>query len=407
MEEIGGRPQLLERVTPQDWGSLGTDERAAERHLQEILAQCPELLALTDFGSAYAPAVCVGREVSTPAGPVDAVFVSDQGRVVLVETKLHKNPEARREVVAQLLDYVSHVAAWSYRDLDAAARAFAAERFPAHAWRGLHAFVAWRLADAANGYEPPMDEDQFLAEVDRALAAGELLGLVVGDHINPRAVRLADFARSHPGLGFDLGLVELGAFRRPGTRGPVVFVPRIVQRTEVVARTVVEVRDRTHTGVVATVAVEGPADGTTQKRRRAASEAQYFTYLRESAPASEPLVRELVALFEALATASGGRFELQYQSATANFYWRESDEQTRRIFVLSRKGEVGVWLQYLRDAGRDDLAAVVEEHARAVLPLAPGRQMAKVAVTPANLAAVRAAVTAAVTALGQRLATSA
>src|SRR6516225_9199801 len=37
----------------------------------------------------------------------------------LVECKLWKNPEARRQVVAQTLDYVSALSRWSYADLQA------------------------------------------------------------------------------------------------------------------------------------------------------------------------------------------------------------------------------------------------------------------------------------------------
>lgn len=59
----------------------------------------------------------VCRELSTPAGYVDAVYVNPLGRLVLAEFKLWRNPQARREVIGQILDYAKEFASWSYEDL--------------------------------------------------------------------------------------------------------------------------------------------------------------------------------------------------------------------------------------------------------------------------------------------------
>ena len=39
------------------------------------------------------------------AGPMDVMLLSSHGRVAIIETKLSYNPQKRREVVAQILDY--------------------------------------------------------------------------------------------------------------------------------------------------------------------------------------------------------------------------------------------------------------------------------------------------------------
>ena len=43
--------------------------------------------------------------------------MNGEGYLTLVETKLWRNPEARRTVVAQIIDYASHLSTWTYDDL--------------------------------------------------------------------------------------------------------------------------------------------------------------------------------------------------------------------------------------------------------------------------------------------------
>ena len=65
----------------------------------------------------YDSAVPVCRELSTPAGYVDALYVNALGRLTLAEFKLWRNPQARREVIGQILDYAKEIVSWSYEDL--------------------------------------------------------------------------------------------------------------------------------------------------------------------------------------------------------------------------------------------------------------------------------------------------
>ena len=51
-------------------------------------------------------------ELKTPAGPIDNFMVTPSGLPVLVECKLWRNPEARRQVVGQILDYAKELSRW-------------------------------------------------------------------------------------------------------------------------------------------------------------------------------------------------------------------------------------------------------------------------------------------------------
>src|ERR1700749_185485 len=65
----------------------------------------------------FSGAVPICRELNPPAGPSDNFMVTPSGLPVLVECKLWRNPEARREVVTQILDYAKELSRWSSSDV--------------------------------------------------------------------------------------------------------------------------------------------------------------------------------------------------------------------------------------------------------------------------------------------------
>jgi len=75
----------------------------AETALQEALKRNPEAIPVADLE--LDDVIVVGRETPLPAGAIDLLLVDAQGQVLIVETKLSRSPELRRQVVAQVLDY--------------------------------------------------------------------------------------------------------------------------------------------------------------------------------------------------------------------------------------------------------------------------------------------------------------
>ncbi len=81
-----------------------------EERLQQLLAEHPELIPIGEIEPAFSPLVFLGREVPTPAGSLDVLYAPPSGYLTLVETKLWDKPEARRQVVAQIIDYATEIA---------------------------------------------------------------------------------------------------------------------------------------------------------------------------------------------------------------------------------------------------------------------------------------------------------
>ena len=119
MNRVSGQPKWLRdgAVLPLDAVAL-TERDIDEAWVQAHLDRFPELLPIADIGPSWGPLVSLGRELPTSAGPVDNMFVSPAGDLTVVETKLWRNPEARRKVVGQILDYAAALSRLSFEELD-------------------------------------------------------------------------------------------------------------------------------------------------------------------------------------------------------------------------------------------------------------------------------------------------
>jgi hypothetical protein len=229
------------RETSEDW-------------LQQQIDKHPELLPIDEVGTAWGPLVSLGREIPLTVGFVDNLYVSPAGEVTVVEAKLWRNPEARRKVIGQILDYASALAALSYEELEAVVRE-ASPDDDRSIWQ--------RLLDSAHA--PEVDsEARFVDTVSRNLRMGRFLLLVVGDGIRSDLHSLAALLGSQPSLGFHLELVELRLYRMPD--GDLLAIPGLIGRTQEVERAVVEIRNPEHAAVSVAVEMPPPAERRTDGR---------------------------------------------------------------------------------------------------------------------------------------------
>lgn len=195
---------------------LGLTDRCNEAWLRDLLADNPDLLPIEEVDPSFAPMVPLCIELSTEAGPVDAVFISPSGRLTLVECNLWRNPEARRKVIAQILDYTRAVSQWSYADLQR------------------------RVVAATEQKGNVPFEAAFVDATARALREGRFLLLIAGDGIREGISGMAELITRNAALGFSFGLVEVALYEF-GDQGLVVQ-SRVMARIETIARTFVRVQ---------------------------------------------------------------------------------------------------------------------------------------------------------------------
>ncbi len=220
-----------------------------EAWIRDLVFAHPAALPVGEIEPSFGPLIPVCTELDTrTAGFADALFLNPLGMPTLVECKLWRNPEARREVVGQILDYASVLRRWTFADLQReAARARREQGFDLSAHIQEH------------GGSADFDEAAFVDNVTRNLAQGRLLLLVVGDGIRAGVETIADYIQGTTGLHFTLGLVEMQAFELGDGRR--IVQPRVLTKTLIVNRTVV---DLAQPGL--TVTQDGSADDVATSR---------------------------------------------------------------------------------------------------------------------------------------------
>lgn len=242
-----GRPLTRISVMPNDLRD--------EAWLQELLYSHSELLPVGSFGDSFSPPIPLGREVRTRSGPIDNLYVSPLGGITIVETKLWRNPEKHRTVVAQIIDYAKELATWNYDHFCQAILASSRKRGEREKLS-----VEEKVAASLNCLGIGLDE--FQEAVAAALSEGAFLLLIVGDRVSPNIALLTDAIQSAPGLRFTLGLAEMQLYQvSEGKDWPLLVVPEVRGRTVEQMRNVVRVEYRQEKpSITVTVDVNGGGD---------------------------------------------------------------------------------------------------------------------------------------------------
>lgn len=210
-------------------GSGGYDEA----WLQELLFHNPDILPIDRIEPGFNPPISVCRELPLQfgagrSGALDNVFVTSEGGLVLVEAKLWRNPQARREVVAQAMDYAAAIFRLDYARFEAAVlqAQLAAKDTPKS------------LVELVRRVDPSVDEITFCDGLTRNLRLGRAIVAVVGDGVREDVMSLAELLQSHAGHRFTFALVELGIYEAPGGR---LVSPSVLAQTVMIERGVVEI----------------------------------------------------------------------------------------------------------------------------------------------------------------------
>lgn len=162
----------------------------AEKTLQELLAQHPDLMAGEQIDST-APRrwLLITREMAVPGDDdaggkwsLDHLFLDQDGIPTLVEVKRSTNTDIRRKVVGQMLDYAANaVAYWPVEQIRAKyeARCQAAGIDPDE--------------ELGNCLGEEHDQENFWQQVKTNLQAGKVRLVFIADMIPPELRRIVEF----------------------------------------------------------------------------------------------------------------------------------------------------------------------------------------------------------------------
>lgn len=293
--------------------------------LQRLIHQFPQSLPISEIEPGIGMLIPIGMEMETPAGFVDNVFITAEGNIVLAECKLWRNPEARRQVVAQIIDYAQSISKWGYEEFDAALRrSIGPDKNP------LGKNLLNIIKESVND-ESLLQEEDFIDAISRNLRLGRILLLVIGDGIREGSERLLDFLQMHAGFHFTLAMVEMAVFEAPGHG---FFVqPRVMTRTLNIERAIVRVASEG-------VSVE-PAlmvkDSEKLPRSMTMSEEIFLSKLAEAQPETE---RALKIFLD-----KAGNYGVFLDPATksASLKWQHPEGQTYNLGGITLEGKLNTY----------------------------------------------------------------
>jgi hypothetical protein len=159
---------------------------------------------------------------------------------------LWRNPEARREVVGQIIDYAQEVARWTFDDLERKVRA------------RTNLGIMATLGQAEQIEEE--DESFLIDTISRNMQQGRFLLLIVGDGIRESVEDMVDFLSQTPQLYFTLALVELQVYELDAERDKsLLVIPQVVTRTREITRAIIRVEGQAIESVHVDVDIDIPS----------------------------------------------------------------------------------------------------------------------------------------------------
>lgn len=226
------RRSLTRNATPasgQVPGSNALSQHAYDEHwLQDLLFRHPALIVADRLDGGLGDVVPLCRELAIPraSGTVfaDILGVARTGRLVIIECKLWRNPQARREVLAQILEYAALLRGWSFGDLTAGIK------------RKLATHLPNPIFAAAKLRWPELEEAPFVDAMTRSLKLGDFQLIIAGDGIRSDTHAIAEHLNSQGAGLAQLTLLEIQLWQ--AASGAIVVVPMVPLRTEVLQQRV-------------------------------------------------------------------------------------------------------------------------------------------------------------------------
>ncbi len=203
----------LERLEEFEYASEGSHDFSP----QKILTANPEIIfGLPELELINTEALISFSEYATARGSIDLLMIGSNAEIIIVETKLLRNPESTRQVVAQIIDYIKAFSEETLNDLIRKTKL----RFPSE---------VGRLINDVN----------FAALVQENIKTGNYKVIVVGDYIHPNVLGMIESIHSAPHLSFTIHLVDLHTCRSESDE--IIIKPGIVASTVEVERSVIKI----------------------------------------------------------------------------------------------------------------------------------------------------------------------
>jgi hypothetical protein len=164
----------------------------AEKPLQELIRDNPDLLPVEEFGLP-GPLMVVGRETPLPSGSIDLALLSPSGDLILVEFKTGPQNPDFRAVTGQLLDYGSDLWGMSLAEFEqsVAARFWSSEHCKDPSLKSVKSLTA--AMERAWPGSSALERESALNRLSDSLSAGRIHYVVVAQKFTPPVLRTIEY----------------------------------------------------------------------------------------------------------------------------------------------------------------------------------------------------------------------
>ncbi len=197
---------------------LSNDNFDYEDVLQKQIADMPLLIPMEAITEETVVNITIGHEWPAGNGSADVVLLGSDAVITIVETKLKKSPEARREVIAQVIEYAAYLSEWTISEISRQAEeSFNSDKASAE-------FQNKTFNQVIREFREDSDEgvDAFKASVERNLRQGRIRLVVAVDEVGEQAQKIISFVNSYS--AFDIYLLQISAYEQDGQQ---IFVPSL------------------------------------------------------------------------------------------------------------------------------------------------------------------------------------
>jgi hypothetical protein len=188
--------------------TLDKNKFISESDLQDYLEKYPSIIPIEEVYENASQLTCIGREVPVASGAMDLLYIDQEGVLTIVETKLAKNPEIRRTVIGQLIEYASFVSQWKTEY--------------------IYEMVTNRLKQPLDtsdfGYHIfKKTEDDFKHNIEENLKNGKIHLIIAVDELNESLRSTITFLNTNS--NFDIFLLQISSYEE--SKDKKVLIPSI------------------------------------------------------------------------------------------------------------------------------------------------------------------------------------
>ena len=224
---------ILSRKSGARWEKVQEHQFESEGRLQDLLYGSPEVIPVASLGGKRLQPKLFVKEAGLPgSGNSDLIGIDEEGGITIIECKLATNPEIRRKVIGQVLEYASYLWGMPYDSFD---------QMCCHAENWQLTSLAAEMEVRIAGTSEQWSRERFVAAVEATLNAGDFSLIIAVDRITHQLKRTIEFMDSKERGGAHVCALEMTQYALTGFE---ILVPRLY----------------------GTPSVDGPSDGMNERR---------------------------------------------------------------------------------------------------------------------------------------------